>query len=71
MSQDFFGLVERTRNDMNADEFADAPGSAWQRLLSCTQLCFRVCPGILKLKSFARKLFASVQNWFGQFGQER
>jgi len=56
---------------MNADEFADAPGSAWQRLLSCTQLCFRVCPGILKLKSFARKLFASVQNWFGQFGQER
>jgi len=27
MSQDFFGLVERTRNDMNADHFADAPGS--------------------------------------------
>ena len=27
MSEEFFGLVERTRNDMNADEFADAPGS--------------------------------------------
>ena len=27
MSEEFFGLVERAGNDMNADEFTDAPGS--------------------------------------------